>query len=143
MFPSAFHDIDPGRIDAQMSQKIRQLGDIPLQTVKYARKETPEIVRKDFVRFHTGAAAQAFHLGPDIGTVHRISVFRDKDRPARDSFLPAVAHELPAQFSRQQHSPLLSLAVDLRPARAQRFRRDETKLGDADSGGGDGLQNKR
>ena len=70
MFPVALHDIDSRRVDARMPQQIGQLRDVPVEAVEGSGKQMPEIVGKDFFCLHSRGAAQAFHLRPDIGTVH-------------------------------------------------------------------------
>ena len=142
MFPVALHDIDSRRVDARMPQQIGQLRDIPVEAVEGSGKQMPEIVGKDFFCLHSRGAAQAFHLRPDIGTVHGISVFRHEDRSRGDTRLPAVSAQRPAELFRQKDDPLFSLAVHLRPARFQGLHRDEAQFGDADAGGADRLKNE-
>ena len=49
------------------------------QTVDINDKKMAQIVRKYFFLRHFCILAQSFHIRPDIGSIQRLSVFRDED----------------------------------------------------------------
>ena len=143
MLSVAFHDIDPRRIDAGMTEQIRQaLRYHGSDDKKRGGKQMAQIMRKYLFSVHLRRTAKMLHLCPDIGTVHRISVFGHENRSVCNPFFSAVSAQRPAEFFCQQHRALLPLAVHLRSARFQRTRRDKTQLGNAYTGSADCLKNK-
>ena len=79
MFGAGGHNIDPGCINAAVTQDIRQLCNILLNAVESTGKELPQIVGKDLGRIYIRRMTQPFHLRPYIAAVQRFAVFCYED----------------------------------------------------------------
>ena len=73
------HNVDPGGINAAVSQDIRQLRNILLNAVKSPGKELTEVVGKDLGRIDTRRLTQPLHLRPDIASVQGLAGSRHED----------------------------------------------------------------
>ena len=65
MLGAGGHDVDASRIDAAVTEKIGEFGDILLQPVEGAGEEMPEVVRKDLGAVDPRLFAQLFHITPN------------------------------------------------------------------------------
>ena len=69
VFGAGGHNIDPGGINAAVSQDIRQLRNVLLDPVKSPGKELPQIMWKHFRRINSYRHTEPLHLRPDITAV--------------------------------------------------------------------------
>lgn len=60
MFCAGFHDINSCRLDAGMTEQVRQFRDIFFEVVKCPRKQVPQVVEENFLPGHISALAQGF-----------------------------------------------------------------------------------
>ena len=90
VFGAGGHNIDPGGINAAVSQDIRQLRNILLNAVKGPCKELPQIVWKDLGGIDPCCPAQPFHLRPNVTAVQRITAPGDEDGAPSDATLLRV-----------------------------------------------------
>ena len=58
--------INPGGVDATVTQHIGQPHDISMCLIKSLRKQMAQVVGKHLGGFHIGGSAQLFHLSPDL-----------------------------------------------------------------------------
>ena len=64
MFCAGFHDINSCRLDAGMTEQVRQFRDIFFEVVKCPRKQVPQVVEENFLPGHISALAQGFEQFP-------------------------------------------------------------------------------
>ena len=69
MFRSGGHDVDARRVDAAVTEQVRQLCNILFHLIKSPGKELSQIVRKHFVRIYVCLRTQPLHGRPDIAAV--------------------------------------------------------------------------
>ena len=93
MLHTCSHDIDPGGVDAAVTENIRQLGDILLDAVEGPGKKLPEIVGKHFGCLHLSPFAQLLHPSPDAGAVYRHAAFVYEDHTVFDFSLFGEIHQ--------------------------------------------------
>ena len=84
MFGAGGHNIDPGGINAAVTQDIRQLCNILLDPIKSSGKEFPQIVGKDLGRVHLGRMTQPLHLGPYVAAIQWFAGLGDENYTASD-----------------------------------------------------------
>ena len=79
---AAFHRINSRCVDTAVSENIGEAHDVLLQAVIGACEEVPQVVRKDLLLRYLRRLTQFFHIVPDVRSVKRFSVFRDKNGAA-------------------------------------------------------------
>ena len=72
------NDIDTGRIDACVSEYIRELGNILLYSVEGTGEQVAQIMREDLARRDVCLLAQSLHLLPDAISADRLSASRNE-----------------------------------------------------------------
>ena len=72
MLPACRHYINTGRINAAMSQNVRQSGYVLFHTVKCTCEQLSQIVWEYFCRAYPGSVAEPFHCRPDIASVYSV-----------------------------------------------------------------------
>ena len=81
MFCAGFHDINSCRLDAGMTEQVRQFRDIFFEVVKCPRKQVPQVVEENFLPGHISALAQDFEQFPDrYATVTRLRGLPTRER---------------------------------------------------------------
>ena len=73
MFCAGFHDINSCRLDAGMTEQVRQFRDIFFEVVKCPRKQVPQVVEENFLPGHISALAQGFEQFPDRYAAQRLA----------------------------------------------------------------------
>ena len=68
LFPCGYR-VDTCRIDAGVSEDIRELRDILLHIIIGPREQVAQVMRKDLSRLHACFLTQFFHFLPDIAPV--------------------------------------------------------------------------
>ena len=139
MLLPAVHQIDPRRLDAGMSQQVRQLHDIPADPVPGHREQMPQVMRKPLRWLHPRFPAQRLHLLPDLAAGNPFPLPRQKDLPRPDPLLFRVSQQLLAQLPRQEDRPDLPFQRDFRPSALQGLHGDIFHLRYPDPRGADGL----
>ena len=86
MFPPRGNNIDTRRIDAGVSQDIRQFRDILFHIIISPRKQVAQIVGKYLSGAYARFPAQRFHLSPDITPVPGFPALCHKERAGTDLF---------------------------------------------------------
>ena len=71
MFSAGGDDVDAGGVDVGVSQNIGQFRQIPVDGIKAARKQVPQVVRKDLAALHPSLCTERFHHPPDARAVQR------------------------------------------------------------------------
>ena len=122
------HDINPGRVDAAVSQNIGQFGAVFLNTVKSPGKQLAQIVGEHFACLYTGCFAKGFHLGPDVAPIQRLAVPGNKDWAGMDTVILRVIQEQLSQLAGQQNRPGLALAADCDLSTFHSFQSEEPQL---------------
>lgn len=133
------HGIDPGRVDAGVSQDIGQVDDVVLSVVVGDGKEVAEVVGKDLFSLDAGGLGEPLHPAVDDAPVDGSAAAGDEDRAARDAAFPAVGAQLPAEGVVEEDDAGLALEGDGRPACRECADCDKGQLADADPGAGQGL----
>ena len=85
VFGAGGHNIDPGGINAAVSQDIRQLRNVLLDPVKSPGKELAEVMGKYLGWIDTRCLTQPLHLCPDIASVQRLAGSRHEDNATLDT----------------------------------------------------------
>ena len=85
VFGAGGHNIDPGGINAAVSQDIRQLRNVLLDPVKSPGKELAEVMGKYLGWIDTRCLTQPLHLCPDIASVQWLTIFRNEDNTVLDA----------------------------------------------------------
>ena len=134
--------VDPGGVDAGVSQQVREADDILLLLVIGHGEEVAEIVGKDLPPGDPRRPAELLHPVEDIGAVQGPAGPGDKDAPLCDGPVSAVGAELFAELARQKDHPAFSLEGDSGAAGIEGRDRDEGQLADADAGPGQGLHDQ-
>lgn len=78
MFCAGFHDINSCRLDAGMTEQVRQFRDIFFEVVKCPRKQVPQVVEENFLPGHISALAQGFEQFPDRYAAQRLANTPDR-----------------------------------------------------------------
>ena len=111
MFHAGGHNIDPGGVDAAVSQDVGQLGDILLNAIKSAGKQFSQVVRKHLGFFYPRSFTKLFHLVPDTAAVKMLSVLANEDRARRDILLLGIMQQQFSQLTRNEDRPGFAFAV--------------------------------
>lgn len=135
MFCAGFHDINSCRLDAGMTEQVRQFRDIFFEVVKCPRKQVPQVVEENFLPGHISALAQGFEQFPDRYAAQRLANTGKKHRTGMNAVFLAPAGQPVAEFGRQQNFPALALAANGCLMPADGFCRDKLQSRDADAGG--------
>ena len=90
MFGAGGHNIDPGGINAAVSQDIRQLRNVLLDPVKSPGKELAEVMGKYLGFLDTRFPAKLLHLSPNAAAVQRLAAFSKKNHTGTDVPLPCI-----------------------------------------------------
>ena len=93
MFCAGFHDINSCRLDAGMTEQVRQFRDIFFEVVKCPRKQVPQVVGKDLAGFHSRLCTQSLHFRPDLPAGETGPVSDEKDLTG-NGFVVALAKEI-------------------------------------------------
>ena len=112
MFCAGFHDINSCRLDAGMTEQVRQFRDIFFEVVKCPRKQVPQVVEENFLPGHISALAQGFEQFPDRYAAQRLANTGKKHRTGMNAVFLAPAGQPVAEFGRQQNFPALALAAN-------------------------------
>ena len=105
MFCAGFHDINSCRLDAGMTEQVRQFRDIFFEVVKCPRKQVPQVVEENFLPGHISALAQGFEQFPDRYAAQRLANTGKKHRTGMNAVFLAPAGQPVAEFGRQQNFP--------------------------------------
>ena len=135
MFCAGFHDINSCRLDAGMTEQVRQFRDVFFEVVKCPRKQVPQVVEENFLPGHISALAQGFEQFPDRYAAQRLANTGKKHRTDMNAVFLAPAGQPVAEFGRQQNFPALALAANGCLMPADGFCRDKLQSRDADAGG--------
>ena len=133
------HGIDPGRVDAGVSQDIGQVDDVVLSVVVGDGKEVAEVVGKDLFALDAGGLGEPLHPAVDDAPVDGSAAAGDEDRAACNAAFPAVGAQLPAESVAEKDDAGLALEGDDCPACRKCADCDKGQLADADPGAGQGL----
>ena len=137
------HRINASRVDAAVSQNVRQPDDILFQRVVGPGKEMAKIVGKYLALRHAGLPAQRLHIVPDIAPVQRLAVSGHKNRPGGDFLRPRVLQQRLPQLLRQEYGTVFPLIGHLRPAQPYGLHGKKPQLADPDAGGADALHHQQ
>lgn len=102
-----------------------------------------KVVREYFIRIHSRAFAQSFHIAPDVRTIQRISLFRREYRSLRPFLFLQIFFQQTAELLRQEYHSALPLVADLGASGPNRLDGDEFQLAHPDSGSADRLDRQR
>lgn len=133
-------DVEPGRLNTRMTEKIGQLGDILFQLIKRPGKQMAQVMGKHLFRRDPCFRTQRFHGAPDIGAVDGAAGTRDKEHTAFDSLFRRIAEQLLLQLADDENRPCLGLAGHYGLAALCGFDRYMLQLTDADAGAANRLQ---
>lgn len=109
MFCAGFHDINSCRLDAGMTEQVRQFRDIFFEVVKCPRKQVPQVVEENFLPGHISALAQGFEQFPDRYAAQRLANTGKKHRTGMNAVFLAPAGQPVAGLGRSKipwHLPL-------------------------------------
>lgn len=140
VFPSRGNNIDTRRIDAGVSQDIRQFRDILFHIIISPRKQVAQIVGKYLSGAYARFPAQRFHLSPDIAPVPGFPALCHKDRAGTDFLSADILSQNQLQLLGQEYLAAFSLAGHLRASPQDCVYSNKRKLADADACGADRLQ---
>ena len=62
----AFPGVDPGGIDAAVTQNVRKADDVLLHGIEHLGEQMAQIVGKYFFRLHPGFFTELLHLPPEL-----------------------------------------------------------------------------
>lgn len=135
MFCAGFHDINSCRLDAGMTEQVRQFRDIFFEVVKCPRKQVPQVVGENFLPGHIGALAQGFEQFPDRYAAQRLANTGKKHRTGMNAVFLAPTGQAVAELSGQQDLPAFAFAADRRLVPADGFCRDKLQFRHTGTGG--------
>ena len=121
MFCAGFHDINSCRLDAGMTEQVRQFRDIFFEVVKCPRKQVPQVVEENFLPGHISALAQGFEQFPDRYAAQRLANTGKKHRTGMNAVFLAPTGQAVAELSGQQDLPAFAFAADRRLVPADGF----------------------
>ena len=78
MFCAGFHDINSCRLDAGMTEQVRQFRDIFFEVVKCPRKQVPQVVGEHLGGRYPRRRANGLHLRPDLLSGQSLPVSGEK-----------------------------------------------------------------
>lgn len=128
MFCAGFHDINSCRLDAGMTEQVRQFRDIFFEVVKCPRKQVPQVVEENFLPGHISALAQGFEQFPDRYAAQRLANTGKKHRTGMNAVFLAPTGQAVAELSGQQDLPAFAFAADRRLVPADGFCRDKLQF---------------
>ena len=133
------YDINAGRIDAAVTEDVRQLGNVLFDSVKYTGKQVTKIMWKHLLRVDTRFLTQGLHLPPDICPIDGLARAGYENYSAFDSLLRCIAEQFLPQRLHKKHRPGFRLAAYHRLAAPCCLNGDKLQLTDSDAGTTDGL----
>ena len=114
MFCAGFHDINSCRLDAGMTEQVRQFRDIFFEVVKCPRKQVPQVVGEHFTGRHLCLFTKGLHLRPNLFSGKPCAVSGEEHLAGDGLLFFGILQQLPAQLVGQQDGAYLALQGDFR-----------------------------
>lgn len=119
----------------RMPQNIREVCKVFFHSIKAAREQVAQVVRKYLLRLHMRGLAKPLHIMADIGSIQRFAVLCAEDMPALDAVLRGIEQKPAFQRAGEQHGAAFSLKRDFCLAGADGFQCNVFELAYANAGG--------
>ncbi len=106
---SGFHGVNPGGVDAGMTQNVSKSYNILLCRIEGSGKQVSQVMGKDLFFCYMCPFAQGFHQLPYIAPIKRLSGSADKDSSVSNPLFLGVAQKHLAKVIGQHNHTGFSL----------------------------------